>query len=591
MRLCDMSPKDWWIAPEGPPGHLEQFSPLHPLVVQVLYNRGVADPRAMTAFLEPDDEVNPFALEGMSEAVTRIRWAMRSSERIAVYGDFDADGVTATALLVQTLRALGAEACPYIPDRQDEGYGLKKEALTGLARDGFSLVITVDCGIRALEQVDHANALGVDVIVTDHHCLGPRLPKAVAVINPRRDVHPVECPSGFREGLSGCGVAYRLAQALLRAERQTPVGREQVSLDEEHLVDLVALGTVADLVPLRGENRALVRRGLERINAMERVGIGALCARAGLKPGDVDAASIGYVLGPRLNAAGRLCDAEMAYRLLLTEDPVEAVELADELDSLNRQRQELTRVVHEKARELVSRASGESYLLFAADSGFPAGIAGLVAGRLTDEFYRPAVVVEVGDKVARGSGRSIPEFDIADALEECEPLLVKHGGHPAAAGFTVTNDQLRRLAERLCRIAAEQLSERELLPRLNVDAETDLSKMSWDLLEALAQLEPYGCGNERPLFVSRSARVCGHRAVGREGRHLKLAVSDGAAAWDAIAFRQGKWAGRLPETIDLAYHLEVNVWNGQRRLQLNVQDIRPAASSVERCAKSKVAAG
>jgi single-stranded-DNA-specific exonuclease len=571
----DPSPKRWQVAPTVPPSHLSQFAHLHPLVVQILYNRGIVDAGAVTAFLEGEaDGANPFGLAGMSAAVTRIRRALRSRERMAIYGDFDADGVTATALLVETLRALGGRVKPYIPHRVDEGYGLNEEALSELARDGINLVVTVDCGVRALDEVTHANHLGLDVIITDHHSVGPRLPRSVAVIDPKLS-------AGSFDELAGCGVAYRLAQALLRSHRQIPVTDHEVSLQEEDLIDLVALGTVADMVPLRGANRALVRNGLERINAMERPGLRALCRQASLKPGEVDATTIGYVLGPRLNAAGRLAHAETAYRLLVTRDPGEAERLAVELDGLNRERQRLTRDAQEMARQMVLEREGDAPLLFAAAREFLPGVVGLVASRLVDEFYRPAVVVEVGERTSRGSCRSIPDFHITQALEACQDLLVRYGGHAGAAGFEVANRDLETLAGRLQRIAVERLIDVELTPVLAVDAEADLSQMSWDLQQQLSPLEPCGYANPQPLFVSRAVPVLYHRAVGREGRHLKLALSDGTATWDAIAFRQGAWAGQLPATIDVAYHLEVNEWNGRRRLQLNVQDMRPAGADEE----------
>jgi single-stranded-DNA-specific exonuclease len=544
---------------------------MHPLLVQLLYNRGVVDPVAVTGFLEGGaDKANPFALKGMNAAVTRIRRALRSGERIAVYGDFDADGVTATVLLVEALRALGGHVEPYIPHRVDEGYGLNQEALSELKRDGISLVVTVDCGIRAFDEITHANHLGLDVIITDHHSVGSRLPQAIAVIDPQRSEEP------FDE-LSGCGVAYRLAQALLRSHHQIPVTDQEVSLQEEDLVDLVAVGAVADLVPLQGANRALVRGGLERINAMTRPGLRALCREAGLKPGEVDAAAIGYVLGPRLNAAGRLAHAETAYRLLVTQDPDEAERLATELDGLNRDRQQLTRDAQEMARQMVLEAEDHT-LLFAAAPEFLPGIVGLVASRLVDEFYRPAIVVEIGEQTSRGSCRSIPDFHITQALEACEDLLVRYGGHALAAGFEVANRNLDELSGRLRRLALERLADVDLTPVLTVDAEVDLSEMSWDLQQQLSRLEPCGYGNRQPLFISRDVPVRHYRAVGREGRHLKLALSGGVATWDAIAFRQGEWAGRLPAMVDVAYHLEVNEWNDRRQLQLNVQDIRPAGA-------------
>lgn len=568
--------KRWEVAPPTPPSHIARFTHLHPITVRVLYNRGVIDPADVDAFLNGDRiEANPFELDGVPEAVTRLRQALRAGEPITVYGDFDADGVTATALLTQTLRALGGRVEPYIPDRADEGYGLQRETLTELAESGASLIVTVDCGIRSLKEIEHANRVGLDVIVTDHHSVGPDLPDAVAVIDPKR--------RGGRypfNNLAGVGVAFKLAQALLRSHRQTPVTEQAVRLEEEDLTDLVALGTVTDLVPLTGENRTLVKRGLERLNRMDRPGVAALCRQAGLQADQVSATTIGYVLGPRLNAAGRMAHANVAYQLLATQFPAEAERLAGELDRLNRQRQELTADLHARARQMALDAEEEATLIFIAASDFPTGVVGLVASRLVEDFYRPAVIVELSeDGTSRGSARSIAEFHITDALDRCADLLIRHGGHAAAAGLTVPNENLDILAERLRAMATQRLADVDLRPILEIDAEVDLAQMSWDLQSELARLEPCGRANPHPLFLSRSVEVRGQRAVGRQGRHLKLKLCDGQTVWDAIAFRQGDWAGNLPGRVDVAYHLEVNEWRDRRRLQLNVRDIRPAEAS------------
>jgi single-stranded-DNA-specific exonuclease len=562
-------PKRWQVAPPAPPSHIARFPHLHPITVQVLYNRGVTDPPDVSTFLNGEgDETNPFALEGMNAAVTHLRQALRAGEPIAVYGDFDADGVTATVLLVQTLRALGGHVRPYIPRRAD-GYGLHKTALTQLAHDGIRTVVTVDCGVRSLEEVAHANQLGLDVVVTDHHSVGEKLPQAVAVVDPKRpDSHH---PSS---ALAGVGIAFKLAQALLRSHHQTPVTTRMVRLAEEDLVDLVALGTVADLVPLVGENRTLVHRGLIHINRMERPGIEALCRQSGLKPGQVDTAAIGYALGPRLNAAGRMANAEVAYQLLETQYPAEAQRLAEELDKLNRERRQLTLEIQERARQLAVSTAKEAPFLFAAAPDFRAGIVGLVASRLVDEFYCPVAIAEVGAEVSRGSARSIPEFHITHALDECAGMLIRYGGHAAAAGFTVSNEHLDRLANRLRELATEQLAGVELTPVLPVDAEVELSQMSWELEQELAQLEPCGYANPQPLFLSRNVHVQNQRAVGN-GKHLKVMLFDGRITWDGIAFQQGEWAGKLPDRVDIVYNLEVNEWNDQQRLQVNVQDIQP----------------
>jgi single-stranded-DNA-specific exonuclease len=566
-----LHPKRWQVAPPAPAHYIASFPHLNRLTAQVLYNRGIADPAEAALFLRASGgEANPFALDGVHAAVTRLRQALRGGEPLAVYGDFDADGVSATVLLVQVLRALGGNVKPYIPHRSDEGYGLHTEALTQLAHDGTRVVVTVDCGVRSLDEIEHANRVGLDVIVTDHHSVGPQLPDAVAVIDPKR----IDGKYPFKD-LAGVGVAFKLAQALLRSHRQSPITSHSVRLAEEDLIDLVALGTVADLVPLLGENRSLVHRGLQCANRMERPGIEALCRQAGLQPGQLDTVAIGFALGPRLNAAGRLAHAEAAYKLLETRYPVEAERLASDLDRLNRERQQLTVELYKRALQQTLSTSDRSPLLIASGPEYLAGVVGLVASRLVDDFYRPAIVLEVGEEVSTGSARSIPEFHITRALDECSDLLLRHGGHAAAAGLTVANENLEPLADRLRDLAARELDSRDLCPVISIDAEVRLSEMSWRLQQELTQLEPCGYDNPHPIFVSRNVPVCRHRAVGKEKRHLKLTLDDGNGTWDAIAFRQGEWAGKLPDRIDVVYRLEVNEWNNQRQLQLNVQDIRP----------------
>ncbi|MCS7179330.1 MAG: single-stranded-DNA-specific exonuclease RecJ [Anaerolineae bacterium] len=561
----------WQIAPPAPEPYRSRLSDLHPLVVQILYNRGLTDPEAARAFLErragPD---NPFVLRGMHRAVARIRQAVRQKEPIAVYGDFDADGVTATALLVIALQALGADVRSYIPHRVEEGYGLNRRAIEELAGAGIRLLVTVDCGIRFPREVAHARRLGMDVIVTDHHLVGTDPLAAVAVVNPQQE----ECPYPYK-GLAGVGLAYKLAQALLRANRRVPLPGS-IPLDEEELLDLVALGTVADLAPLTGENRYLVSRGLERLNCAPRVGVDALIRASGLRPGEVDTWAIGYVLGPRLNAAGRMAHAELAYRLLTTGSPEEAEHLARELDTLNQERQRWTKAMQERARAFVREREADALLLFIADPEFPTGVVGLVASRLVEEFYRPVVVVEQGEEVSKGSARSIPEFHITRALDECADLLIRYGGHTVAAGFTVLTRHLEALKHRLLNIAARELAGRELVPYLTVDAEIPLQQVNWPLWTAIQALCPFGAGNPEPLFLSRNVQVRRAAPAGADNAHLRLSLSDGWAIWDGIAFRQGEWAEQMPERVDVVYHLRRSDWNGEPRLRLEVRDWQPA---------------
>jgi single-stranded-DNA-specific exonuclease len=500
--------------------------------------------------------------------------SIRRREPIAVYGDFDADGVTSTALLVQALTSLGADVQPYIPHRVDEGYGLNLNALRKLYGQGVRLVVTVDCGIRAVDEVNQARR-GLEFVITDHHTVGPELPFASAVIDPQRK----DCSYPFKR-LAGVGVAFKLAQALIR---EAPACRIPVHIEERDLLDLVALGTVADLVPLKGENRALVRQGLEVLNKARREGVRALMNAARLRPGSVVASSIGYGLGPRLNAAGRLGDANLSYQLLVTADRREAEKLAGRLNERNRMRQQMTAQAYELATEMALVEGQDVPLLFAADKGFMAGIVGLVAGRLTETYYRPAVVVEIGEKECKGSCRSIPEFHITRALDECRDLLVRYGGHAAAAGFTVRRDNLEPLKQRLTEIAQHEFSELsesgvELAPKLSIDAVVKLSQMNWELIENLEKLEPCGEENPSPRFLSRGVPVANAQVVGSEGRHLKLQLGAQGQTVDGIAFGMGSHFEELGDVVDVIYALEVNEWNGERRLQLNVQDLRPSAS-------------
>jgi single-stranded-DNA-specific exonuclease len=564
----------------------ERLRDFHPVMAQVLYNRGQDTLDKARIFLEGSEDAlhNPFAMHGMPQAVARLRHAIKHEELIAVYGDFDADGVTSTALLTQALEALGGRVMPYIPSRVDEGYGLNQEALRWLFEQGVKLVVTVDCGIRAVDEVAFANSIGLDMIITDHHSVGEQLPPALAVIDPKIDASQRLADgstNGYPEDmLAGVGVAYKLADALLRAESQQ--ARREPNFKLEDLLDLVALGTVADLAPLdRLENRELVRRGLEVMNRAQRPGIYELAQVARVEPGKMSTTSIGYMLGPRINAAGRLDSAMIAYDLLIADMPA-AGRLAQELQELNTQRQMLTMQAVEIAREWVlAETDGDPALIFAANAEFLPGIVGLVAGRLCEEFYVPAVVIEMSDDESRGSCRSIPEFNITHALDQCADLLVRHGGHAQAAGFTVRNENLPVLRARMIEIASEALAGQDLRPTLDIDAEVPFDYLTMNLAQELERLEPTGAKNDAPVFLTRRLYVADYRRVGQEGRHLKLRLAQGPHQIDAIGFKQGEWAERIPAYIDAVYHLEINEWNGNIKLQLNVQDLRPAGQGDE----------
>jgi len=567
--VISLTQKRWRVKPRAPQEQFNRLSHLPPVLVQLLYNRGLTEPAEVHAFLTyalPPD--NPFRLRDMSKAVDRIRRAIRKGENIVVYGDFDADGVTSSALMALTLRALGARVRVYIPHRVDEGYGLNKKAIKKIADAGTHLLITVDCGIRSVDEVAYAQALGMDVVLTDHHSIGPQIPPAYAVINPKRE----DDPYPFK-GLAGVGVAFKLAQALLRVEQHVPLRkRGEVSLVEQDLLDLVALGTVADIVPLIGENRSLVARGLERLNQPQRPGLLALMEAAGVHPGTVDTMTIGFMLAPRINAAGRLSSAKLAYRLLMAEELGEALTLASQLNTLNRQRQYLTQQAVQRAQaQLAEQSSSPLYIV--ADPEFLPGIVGLIAGTITTATYRPTIAIHLEEEQSRGSARSIPEFHITHALDQVGDLLVRYGGHAAAAGFTIKNQNLPLLRERLQEVAWEQLGGTLPEPTLEMEMELDLRRVDWALFEQIQRLAPFGETNPEPIFLSRGLHVLEARAVGNEGKHLKLTLSTGHRQWSGIAFKLGHLANTLPRRVDVAYHLNVNDWNGQRTLQLVVVDI------------------
>ncbi len=560
--------KRWKVAPAIPYNLRQDTLKWHPVVVQSLYNRGFGKAAEIESFLERQylPSTDPFLLPDVEVAVARIQQAIDQDEMVIVYGDFDADGVTATVLMVEALRNLGMsrqQAQPYIPDRVD-GYGLNFSALEALKEKGADLIITVDCGIRAVREVNKANEIGLDIIITDHHSLGSTLPEALAVINPKRP------ESEYPElALAGVGVAYKLAQALKMASAN------QNGFGDQDFLDLVALGTVADLVPLIGENRLLVTQGLKSLNEFQRPGIEALANVAGLKRGTVLAESISFALAPRINAAGRLAHAYDAARLLAVNNAPMAKELAQNLNQLNRKRQQMTQELSDQAEGMIDP---EAPLLIAASPEFVSGVVGLVASRLADKYYRPAIVIEEGQSESRGSCRSIPEFHITNALDQVGHLLIRHGGHAQAAGFTVQNTNLPEFREEMMQIAHSELEGQDLAPVIPIDAELDIGEIDWALHGVLEQLEPTGYGNPLPVLLSRNVHVYGHRAVGQDSTHLQLWVGDGQVKRTCIAFRQGEWAGNLPDSVDLVYTINVNEWNGRSDLQLIVQDFRPAGT-------------
>ena len=572
------SPRDkrWSIAPDLPPAADQELSsyPIlagRPILRRILYNRGYTTADAARGYIEaqPPPGNNPENLLGMPQAVERIRHAIQKSEPIAIYGDYDADGVTATALLTHALGKLGADVRGYIPNRFEEGYGLNIEALEALRSQGVGLVITVDCGMRSPRETEHARCIGLDLIITDHHSPGSEPLDVFAVINPKQDGDPYP-----DKRLAGVGLAYKLACALLEPgqsshDLDTPTGQ---------YLDLVALGTITDLAPLVGENRTLVRAGLEQIRRQHRQGVRSLIGVSLIDAERITSEQVSFILGPRLNAAGRLDTALAALNLLLSEQVDEAARLAQQLDNQNRKRQQLTREIQAHAEQIALAQDPEAVLLIAVDESYNPGVVGLAASRLTEQYYRPAIVGARGEEFTRASCRSIPEFHITHALDECADLLVHHGGHSAAAGFTVRNADLPELIERLQAIAARQLADLDLRHSLKIDALVSLSDLRSELLRDLDALQPTGVDNPPAVFASQGLKVRYSKKVGKDESHLKLAVTDGRITYDAIAFRQGHWQDAMPLYLDLAFTFEKNEYNGRETLQLNVRDMRKASA-------------
>lgn len=531
------------------------------LVSRLLYNRGITDHSDAEIFLKADKRlaIDPFSVPDMHQAVSRVYKALLSGEKIAVYGDFDADGITATALLVQGLSELGGDVVPYIPHRMQEGYGLRIPALEKLRKQGVTLVITVDTGITAFDEIEKARKMGMEILVTDHHVPLAELPPAGIIVDPKRT--DSACP--FKE-FAGVGVAYKLMEGLLSG------GGHDDLLNSS--LELVTVGTITDMSPLISENRYWVKSGLRLLHRTRRIGLVELMNVAGIEKSRLTTDSISYQIGPRLNSAGRLDDAGTSYQLLVTQDHAQARILATELEEKNKERQRLVAETYDKARRQILEDGADRVILMASDADYPPGVIGLVAGRLADEFYRPVILFKIGADSCRGSARSIPEFDLMEALKTCHHLLTKYGGHARAAGFNAHTRDMQQLQKRLRSLAEEQLTGLDLRPHINIDAEVSLSAFAGGTFEEMRQLEPFGMGNPAPVFLSRKVEVVEQKLVGSQNDHIKLKLKQDGIVWDTMGFRLGNYLGELSRHIDIVYSVEVDNFNGKGQLRLNLLD-------------------
>ena len=565
-----MRPRARWILPTEPDSalvaRLQDELHLPPAICRLLAARGFVVPADAKSYLRPrlDQLHDPSCLADLDRAVERLVRALRDGETILVHGDYDVDGICSTTIVVRTLVALGGNAVPFIPSRLTDGYDLTDAGVRAARERGATVVVTCDCGTSALAPIAALQAGGIDVIVTDHHLPGGPLPAAYAVLNPKRP----GCNSPDKD-LAAVGVAFKLALALTRA-----VGGNENAV--YNLLDLVALATIADVAPLRGENRVFVWEGLKLPNEGALPGVRAVIRAAGLERKALTAGRVGFILAPRLNAAGRLGSALRGVELLLAESDHQANPIARELEELNARRQEIDRATLDRARELVSRLDlASTYGIVLAEQGWHSGVIGIVASRLVEEFGRPTVLVALDGGEGKGSGRSISAFDLHAGLAACSDLLIRFGGHRSAAGVTIAADRVGEFAARFNEIAASKLTHDDLVPELRVDLELALDDANDELEALLRHLEPCGVGNPSPLIVSRGVTVAAPpRVVGKDG--LKLVLHGGARELVALGWGMAPRGRELEvgATIDVAYRLERDEWNGESRIQARLADFR-----------------
>ncbi len=570
-----------WTAPEADAkaiATLERELRVQPLTARLLVNRGLSDPALADAFLRPDLRHlhDPFGLPDMDKAARRIADAVQAQETIFVYGDYDVDGVTSTAVYVRALTALGAKLIYRVPHRSKDGYDLRTVGVQWAHEQGAQLVVTSDCGIQSHEAVALANSLGMTVVVTDHHEPGATLPPAYAVVNPHRHDSTYPFPS-----LAGVGVAFKVMQSVTRLLRP-----EHENAFITKFLDLVACGTVADVMPLLGENRVFASFGLKALARTRKVGLRALLDGAGVntdKP--LTSEAVGYGIGPRINAVGRLDDAAIALDLMLTGDPEEARLLVDKLNACNIERQATQRrIIGEAQALLAERELDDVKVLVIASPGWNAGVVGIVAGKLVETYHRPAIVIGVNEAETwgKGSARSIPGFDMFRGIQVCKDLLETCGGHGMAAGLSMNMENLEAFEMLINAHAAEVLTPEHFVPRLAHDGDVDPSQIDLHLLDEWLALAPFGEANPEPRFASRDLLICEAKRIGKDLSHLKMRVrAEAMDPTDCIAWGQGHWTDRVGpgDTLEAVYAPQINEWNGRRSVQFNLKDLRQSEAA------------
>jgi len=551
---------------------------LSSLLCQVLINRGMTDAAAVQAFLTPSlhDLHDPYLLHGMESAVQRLVAAIRQDERIAIYGDYDVDGVTATALLVTFFHELGLTVPYYIPERASEGYGLNANSIRQLASEQVRLLITVDCGSTALEEVALARRLGMDMVITDHHQPLDRLPEACAVLNP----HQPACRYPNKH-LCGVGVVFKLLTALRAALRQERQLTDRLPNLKRHL-DLVTLGTIADVMPLREENRVLVHYGLQELTQTRKLGLQALRQVSGRAEKPAGVGEVGFQLAPRLNASGRLGSATHSVQLLMASDTPEATRLAQFLDAVNQQRRTLQQTIEEDVHERIARQYNgrPPAAIVLGDAAWHLGVVGIVAAKIVEAYHRPTFLLHINGDTARGSGRSIPAFNLYRGLQHCAQWLRQFGGHKYAAGLTMDTAQLPLLQEDFIRFAEDTLTPEDLQPTLHLDAVVALTEVTPALVADLERCAPHGAGNPLPLLCAQAVHIASPiRLLGQQGQHARFRVAQEGTTLDVVAFHQAEQVMALPPgaVVDIAFTPTINTWRDQHTLELHLRALRPHA--------------
>lgn len=561
----------WMILDDLDKDVVDNFSKLlnvPKIVSRILLNRGIDTMEKAKLFFRGklDNLYDPFLLPDMEKAVDRIIQAIRQKENILIYGDYDVDGITAVAMLYMLLKQLGANVIFYIPNRITEGYGISSSGIEEAARQGINLIITVDCGITAIQELEYANRLNMDVIVSDHHEPGIELPPAYAILNPK-------CSNSnypFQE-LAGVGVAYKLAQALIRALKL----QDELT---ENFVDLVAIGSAADIVPMIDENRILVKEGLKRLNKTDRLGLRALLKVTGMMNKPLGTGQVVFILAPRINAVGRMGSAAAAVELLTTQDQSRALEIANILEAENRQRKNIDEETFRSAQQRVDDKIdlAETYGIVLDQEGWHPGVIGIVASRVVEKYYRPTIMISVDENVGKGSARSIAGFDIYKALKQCEDLLIGFGGHKYAAGLSIEKRNIDEFRSRFNDIARQQLTEELLCPKLRIEGEIRFAEIDDRMINILKFMAPFGPQNMRPVFLSQKLQVVGTPSI-VGNNHLKFKVRQDGIVLDAIGFNLGNLIYRIEpgaSNLDMTYVIEENIYLGRKALQLRIKDLR-----------------